>query len=121
MIFSTFLHRPARRIAALAVVACTALLAGCVVAPPQAYQVGAPTVYDGSVGYAAPGYAAPYYGGYAYPAPSISLGISGFFGGGGGHYHRGYNGYRGHGGYRGHRGGWRGSNGHGGHGGGWRR
>lgn len=98
MTFSPLFHHPARRFAAIALVACTTLLAGCVVAPP-AYQVGAPTVYDSSVGYAAPGYAAPYYGGYAYPAPSISLGISGVFGGGG-HYHRGYRGWRGH------RGGW---------------
>lgn len=90
----------ARRLALGAAGAALALLGGCVVAPMEPYELGAPVVYSsatvlapygGSVYYGVPaytygpGYYAPgyYYG--PYWRPSVSIGIWG--GSGGRHWH----------------------------------
>lgn len=86
-----------RRLAALALVGCTAILTGCAVVPADPYYtVGSPVVYpDGYYqSYGAPYYAAP----PLYVAPPVSIGIWGNFSGG----------HRWHGG-GGHRGDWRGA------------
>ena len=71
-----------------------ALLGGCVVAPVEPYEVGAPVVYSGTPyyygGYEAPAYyyGAPYY--RPYWGPAVSLGFFGSWGSGNRwHGHRG--------------------------------
>ncbi|MDO5691478.1 MAG: hypothetical protein Q4G70_03220 [Pseudomonadota bacterium] len=81
----------ARRIALGVAGAALALLGGCVVAPVEPYEIGAPVVYSGTV--YTPYYGGTYYGAptYYYGAPvyqpywrpSMSLGIWG----GGRHWH----------------------------------
>ncbi|QTD47024.1 hypothetical protein [Ottowia testudinis] len=77
----------ARRAALGTAGAALALLTGCVVAPVEAYDMGAPVVYTapGYASYHGPAYyRAPYYA--PYWGPSLSLGIHGGFGGSGGHW-----------------------------------
>ncbi|CAN5807052.1 hypothetical protein BH11PSE13_BH11PSE13_24990 [soil metagenome] len=85
-----------RSIAVAATAGTVLLLTGCVVAPP-----GYPG-YQGYNEYGQAVYAQP--GPVVVPAPAISIGIGGYYRGGG--YNRGYYGGGGRGGYYGH-GGWR--------------
>ena len=80
-----------RRLGLLGAATVLAVLGGCVVAPVDGYDVGAPMVYtDGAYGtpyyYNAPAYGnyygAPYYYGTAYYGPAVALGI---YGGSNGH------------------------------------
>ena len=73
-----------RRLGLLGAATVLAVLGGCVVAPVDGYDVGAPMVYtDGAYGtpyyYNAPAYGnyygAPYYYGTPYYGPAVSLGI----------------------------------------------
>ncbi len=103
----------ARRLALGAAGLALALLGGCVVAPVEPYEIGAPVVYSGgayapyygNAYYGAPTYyyGAPYY--RPYWGPTVSLGIWGGWGGGraygrpGYHHGRGAPGRGGHGGF----------------------
>ena len=94
-----------------------ALLGGCVVAPVEPYEVGAPVVYSGAA--YAPYYGSSYYYGAPYYrpyyGPSVSLGIWGGWGGGRhwrGHGGRGDHHWRGHPGRGGNH--WQGNPGRGG-------
>jgi hypothetical protein len=80
-----------RSMAVAAAAGTVLLLTGCVVAPPG---------YGGYNEYGQAVYAQP--GPVVVTAPAVSIGIGGYYGGGG--YNRGY--YGGRGGYYGH-GGWR--------------
>lgn len=109
-----------RRLGLLSAATVLAVLGGCVVAPVDGYDVGAPMVYtDGAYGtpyyYNAPAYGnyygAPYYYGTPYYGPAVSLGI---YGGSNGHWRgndrwRDNRGWRGDNGWRGN--GWRGNGG----------
>ncbi len=108
----------ARRTALGLAAGALALLGGCVVAPVDAYDVGAPVVYP-STTYSAPYYYdAPVYGGapyyQPYYSPSLSLGIYGHTGNrwrGDDNWRGNPNRWRGNDGWRGNRGNWRGNDG----------
>ena len=60
----------------LSLLALTAGLSGCIVAPPYAYAPA--PAYGYAPGYYAPGYYAPGY--YAVPAVSVGVGFGGYYG-----------------------------------------
>ncbi|MDO5625939.1 MAG: hypothetical protein Q4G71_14770 [Pseudomonadota bacterium] len=90
---NTSVRGPRRAALALAAAGAVTLLAGCVVAPVEPYEVGAPVVYSSAYGpapvygyggypygYSAPYYGSPYGGPSYYGAPPVSLGFYGVWG-----------------------------------------